>query len=76
MNGKFECLLSDYECSSEILGTRFSRAPEILLVLKQQRNDHVNAKLAFTQEADVYSFAMTCYEILTGCIPFEEIQGR
>jgi hypothetical protein len=55
VDGKFECLLSDSECSSEIVRTRFSRAPDILLALKQQRNDHVNAKLAFTQEADVYS---------------------
>lgn len=25
----------------------------------------------FSTKLDVYAYAMTCYEILTGCIPFE-----
>ena len=47
VNGKFECLLADNKRSSEIVGTRFSRSPDILLALKQHRNDHVitNTKL-------------------------------
>lgn len=31
------------------------------------------SKVVFTTKADVYSFGMTCYEIVTGCIPFEDL---
>lgn len=53
------------------VGTGFWRAPEILQALKsgaadQPTKDNLKA-------ADVYSFAMTCYEVLTGDYPFEGV---
>lgn len=65
------------------VGTRFCRAPEILRALKDIHNnpdlfckralkDIYNPDL-FSERADVYSYAMTCYEVLTGRIPFEDV---
>lgn len=65
----FHCKLADFECSIGVVGTRFWRAPEILLALKNRTVD-VTPEL-FTKGVDVYSYAMTCYEILTSGIPFE-----
>lgn len=59
--------IADFESSVGVVGTGFWRAPEILLAL---RNREVVPAL-FTEKTDVYSYAMTCYEILTGHIPFE-----
>lgn len=65
----FTCSVADFECSVGIVGTGFWRAPEILLAVK---NHDVHEKPhLFSQKADVYSYAMTCYEILTSRIPFE-----
>ena len=64
---RFTCDITDYESSLAIVGTRFWRAPEILLAVK---NNNVKSHI-FTRKSDVYSYAMTCYEILTGCIPLE-----
>ncbi len=53
-------------------GTGFWRAPEILLALR--RNEKLQLPLpldTFTKMADVYSYGMTCYEVLTGGKPFE-----
>jgi serine/threonine protein kinase len=63
----FICKVADYESSIGIVGTGFWRAPEILLGLQ---NCALKPEL-FTQKSDVYSYAMTCYEILTGRMPFE-----
>jgi serine/threonine protein kinase len=52
------------------VGTGFWRAPEILLGVK---NRDVQPSF-FTEKSDVYSYAMTCYEILTGNIPLEGVQ--
>jgi serine/threonine protein kinase len=50
------------------VGTGFWRAPEIFPTgANRARESSVNL-----MAADVYSFAMTCYEILTGEVPFEE----
>jgi len=59
--------VADFESSLGTVGTAFWRAPEIL----QQLKDGKRGCLHFTPAADVYSYAMTCYEILTGGIPFE-----
>jgi len=63
-----DCYVADFECSVGVLGTGFWRAPEVLLALKNRSGA---AAEACTQKADVYSFGMTCYEVLTGCLPFE-----
>lgn len=61
-------MVADFECSVGVVGTGFWRAPEIL----QQLKDGVSmSRVVFTTKADVYSFGMTCYEIVTGCTPFE-----
>ncbi|KAG0606739.1 hypothetical protein M758_9G163900 [Ceratodon purpureus] len=63
----FKCRIADYECSVGVIGTGFWRAPEILLAVK---NHNITSEL-FTEASDVYSYGMTCYEIMTGRIPFE-----
>ncbi len=68
----FACRVADFECSIGVKGTGFWRAPEILLALR--RNEKLQLPLpldTFTKMADVYSYAMTCYEALTGGKPFE-----
>ncbi|KAG0562223.1 hypothetical protein KC19_9G127800 [Ceratodon purpureus] len=64
---RFGCKVADYECSVGVIGTGFWRAPEILLAVK---NHNITSEL-FTEASDVYSYGMTCYEIITGRIPFE-----
>jgi serine/threonine protein kinase len=58
--------VGDYESSEGVAGTGFWRAPEVLQQLKQDVTPVI-----LTDKADVYSYAMLCYEILTGSIPFE-----
>ncbi|KAG0554242.1 hypothetical protein KC19_12G076000 [Ceratodon purpureus] len=58
----------DYECSVGVVGTGFWRAPEILERLQKRVR---SCDMVFTKEADIYSFGMMCYELVTGCIPFE-----
>lgn len=67
----FVCSVANYECSTGVVGTGFWRAPEILLGVK---NVNITPDL-FTKKSDVYSYAMTCYEIITGEIPFEDIRA-
>lgn len=59
--------VADFESSLGTVGTAFWRAPEIL----QQLREAKGRNLQFTPAADVYSYAMTCYEIWTGHVPFE-----
>ncbi|XP_008791458.1 mitogen-activated protein kinase kinase kinase 7 [Phoenix dactylifera] len=49
-------------------------APEVLLE-QEQSGDAGGSK--YTEKADVYSFAMICFEVLTGKVPFEDnhLQG-
>ncbi|CAK9874237.1 unnamed protein product [Sphagnum jensenii] len=58
--------VGDYESSEGVAGTGFWRAPEVLEQLKLGVTPVI-----LTYEADVYSYAMLCYEILTGSRPFE-----
>ena len=67
LSSGFSCRVADYESSVGVVGTGFWRAPEILLAVK---NHNVTSEL-FTKASDVYSYGMTCYEIITGGIPFE-----
>jgi serine/threonine protein kinase len=62
------CFVADYECSVGVIGTGFHRAPEILEALKSKASKRPEL---FTKAADVYAYGMTCYEILTGKLPFE-----
>ena len=47
----------------------FWRAPEILQACKN-KNVFKRPEI-FTKQADIYSYGMTCYEILSGKLPFE-----
>ncbi|KAL4204031.1 hypothetical protein AMTRI_Chr01g107680 [Amborella trichopoda] len=49
-------------------------APE---VLQEQEQGNPTSPSKYTEKADVYSFSMICFELLTGKLPFEEghLQG-
>jgi serine/threonine protein kinase len=64
------CLIADYECSNGVVGTGFFRAPEILQVCKERKTSE--RLEVFSRAADIYSYGMTCYEILVGKLPFED----
>ncbi|XP_021890959.1 CBL-interacting protein kinase 2 [Carica papaya] len=51
-------------------------APEVLEELEHEPESIPSSK--HTQKADVYSFAMVCFELLTGKLPFEDghLQGE
>ena len=74
LDHNFGCLVTDYECSIGVMGTGYWRAPEILEAVKT-RTLQTTANV-FTPKSDVYSYAMTCYEIFTGFIPFEDIEDK
>jgi serine/threonine protein kinase len=50
------------------VGTGYWRAPEIFRAMRNNR------QFEYTAKADVYSFAMVCYEILSGKEPFKDHQ--
>lgn len=66
-----ELVLTDFEDSSNVVGTGFWRAPEVLQTLKDWRSG-ASSVVNYTSKCDVYSFGMTCYEILTGQTPFSD----
>jgi hypothetical protein len=68
----FICQVADFECSVGVVGTGFWRAPEILQAVKSR---NIKPEL-FTKSADVYSYGMTCYEIVTGRLPFEDLRAN
>jgi hypothetical protein len=53
-------------------GTRAWMAPEVMF---ESEEDSIQMKY-YPLKSDVYSYAMTCYEILSGRTPFEEISMR
>ncbi|KAG0600512.1 hypothetical protein M758_11G039800 [Ceratodon purpureus] len=67
---EFLVCIADYECSAVVCGTKFWRAPKILLGVKN-RDLQPNS---WTKKSDVYSYGMTCYEVLTGKIPLENLR--
>jgi serine/threonine protein kinase len=61
--------VANFECSVGVVGTVFWRAPEILQTCKE-KNLSERPEI-FTKQADIYSYRMKCYEILTEKLPFE-----
>ena len=72
LNHDLQCFVADFECSIGVVGTGYWRAPEILEAVKN-RTWSTTPNL-FTTKSDVYSYGMICYEILTGHVPFEDIE--
>ncbi|KAG0586010.1 hypothetical protein KC19_2G056300 [Ceratodon purpureus] len=68
--GGTQYFVADFECSIGVIGTGFWRAPEILQAIKDKLIHDKARQEVFSREADVYAYGMTCYEILTGKIPF------
>lgn len=58
-------LVANFECSIVVVGTRFWRTSKILLALKNR------SAIDFSKKVDVYSYIMTCFEIVIGHLPFE-----
>ena len=70
---QYKCLVADYEISVGVKGTGFWRAPEILRAV---RSSDVTLDI-FSEKSDVCSYyAMTCCEVLTTSIPFDDLQSR
>ncbi|KAG0559099.1 hypothetical protein KC19_10G079300 [Ceratodon purpureus] len=67
---KWVCYVADYECSNAVIGTGFFRAPEILQTLKERMISEKPE--VFSRASDIYAYGMTCYEVLTGKLPFED----
>ena len=70
------CWVADFECSVGCFGTGFWRSPQILQALRDLEENVITREAfgkidLYTKESDVYSYAMTCYEVLTGLQPFE-----
>ncbi|KAG0504301.1 hypothetical protein KC19_10G073100 [Ceratodon purpureus] len=65
---KWVCFVADYECSIGVVGTGFFRAPEILQACKDRMASQ--RPEVFSRAADVYAYGMTCFEVLTGKLPF------
>jgi serine/threonine protein kinase len=64
----FYVKIGDFDNSDGVAGTRFWRAPEVLQALRNGTRPILSA------QADVYSYGMLCYELLTGHIPFQECE--
>ncbi|KAG0603236.1 hypothetical protein M758_10G077700 [Ceratodon purpureus] len=67
---KWVCYVADYECSNAVIGMGFCRAPEILQTLKERMISEKPE--VFSRASDIYAYGMTCYEVLTGKLPFED----
>ena len=68
------CKVADYESAMLVQGTGFWRAPEVLEELMKEPHDWKDD--IWTEKVDAYSYAMTCYEILTGLSPFSKFEKK
>lgn len=66
--GRSKCNMQDSLFSSVVAPRRW-RAPEVF-----KDEDVISTK--YTWSSDVYSFAMVCYEILSGDMPFQEVDSK
>jgi hypothetical protein len=69
-SGEWKCNsvdVSNFDPSAGAVDAGLWEAPEILLA---RENGSFNVK-TFTAQSDVFSYAMTCYEVITGKVPFE-----
>lgn len=66
---RFHCYIADFESSNDCQGTGYWRAPEVLLAVRKRGSNQE----IWTKKVDVYSYAMTCYEILTGGLPLKKL---
>ncbi|GLJ05199.1 hypothetical protein SUGI_0013480 [Cryptomeria japonica] len=66
--------LHSFRCSDWPKGTSHWRAPEVFVDPQEDLEIEAEPLKEYTYKADVYSFGMTCYEILTGKQPFEDVQ--
>jgi serine/threonine protein kinase len=78
---QFEIYVADFERSEDVVGTAFYRAPEVLQYLRTRvalSDDQTRVALSDDQwkAADIYSFGMVCYEVLTGKAPFGDHPPR
>jgi serine/threonine protein kinase len=62
--GDSELELHDSRYTTTMVGTTGWRAPEVFKVEENREK--------YTKSADVYSFSMLCFEVLTGDAPFED----
>ncbi|XP_028774805.1 probable serine/threonine-protein kinase DDB_G0284251 [Neltuma alba] len=46
-------------------------APEVLIELECNKTKASNSSCKYSEKADVYSFSMVCFQLLTGKVPFE-----
>lgn len=67
----FNCVVADFECSGGVVGTGFWRAAEILRALKDKG---IQGKPGTSSgKTGVYSYAVACFEVLTGKYPFADV---
>ncbi|XP_059069426.1 uncharacterized protein LOC131072519 [Cryptomeria japonica] len=67
--------LSSVRCEDP-KGTCYWRAPEAFPFPNEELLPEIDTLNEYTYKADVYSFAMTCYEILTGKQPFLDVHPK
>lgn len=60
--------VASFECSMLDQGTRFWRAPKILVELPKNGSDQITG--IWIEKVDVYGYTMIYYEVMTSHVPF------